>query len=444
MKLNLLFVKDFYRRWWWAYLLGFIIFIGVGIGFSYTKNHSALPLAGSAILGVVLLATDLNFRTNARTLLTLPISVKELSASLWFICVPLSGLFVTIATLIGSLIAAGLGATHPLSPGDLLRLFLLTMAVGAFMLVVLTFLLHRQPENFGENLIAGMAGGAWGLGFSAGIAGPMAIRAKTLWDPISLCILLVGILCAIVAWYRCSVMLRNRTRRMGSTAVSTTPRSTTLPTGGLSGLSWLFARTFGTAAGFSIVMLLVMQVILRILRAPVNGQTVSAMIFLPLFFISILLLQPQLTTLRHWRSLPLTSSHLALLYLGLSLVTILGALSPLTVYVLVGGGFSAPWLSSSLLVFGTGVFCMLLSLIMRHGIKWALFVPLLFIPLFAALPLALYFKEIAWAVTESPLTLLAGLGLMLLAYLWNLRTLRKRSQVYQSNFHLMGRMQMGG
>ncbi|MCD6051746.1 MAG: hypothetical protein K0Q55_3155, partial [Verrucomicrobia bacterium] len=301
-----------------------------------------------------------------------------------------------------------------------------------------------QPENFGENLIAGMAGGAWGLGFSAGIAGPMAIRATRLWDPISFWILLVGILCAIVAWYRCSVMLRNRTRRMGSTAVSTTPRSTTLPAGGLSGLSWLFARTFGTATGFSVVMLLIMQVILRILRAPVNGQTVSSLVFLPLFFISILLLQPQMTALRHWRTLPLTSSHLALLFIGLSLTTIMGASLPLALYVLLGGGFSAPWLSFSTFIFTSGVFCVLLSLIMRYGIKWALFVPLLMVPLFGALPFAVYLKEMVAAVTDSPLPLLAGLGLILLAYLWNLRTLRKRSQVYQSNFHLIGRMQMGG
>lgn len=443
MKPNLLYLQDFYRRWWWAYLLGFIIFAGVGAGFSYSKTHSALPMAGGAFLGAVLLATELNFRTNARTLLTLPMSLQELSASLWFISVPLSSMFITGATAAGTLIAAAAGAKHPLNASELLLFMLLTMAVSAFMLVVLTFLMHRPPENAGEQMIAALSGGAWGLGISAGFSAPMFMKSANLSDPLSLGILLTGMVCAVVSWYRCRTMLRNRAYGMG-TAKPAARASTSLPAGGMNGLSWLFVRTFGTAIGFSVVMQLFMQLILRLMHAPVRGQTVSMLVFFPLFFISIMLLQPQMTALRHWRSLPLTSSQLALLYLGLCLITIGGALTPLALYVLLDGSFSAPWLSFPLLVFGTGLFCLLVSFIMHFGIKWAMFLPMLVIPALVVVPYVMSIKEIPWSLTGSPLTLLAGLLLVWAAYQWNLRTIRKRSRVYQSNFHLLGRMQMGG
>lgn len=444
MRPNILYLKDFYRRWWWAYLIGFIIFAGIGIGFSYFKNHSALPMAGGAFLGAVLLAVELNFRTNARTLLTLPIRLQELSASLWFISVPLSSFFITTATAAGTLIAAAAGARHPLNMSELLLFMLLTMAVSAFMLVVLTFLMHRQPENAGEQIIAALSGGAWGLGISAGFSAPMFMKSANLSDPLSLGILLIGMACAVVSWYRCPTMLRNRAYGMGTAKPAARSSSTNLPAGGMNGVTWLLARTFGNAIGFSIVMQLVMQLVLRLLRAPVTAQTVSMLVFFPLFFISIMLLQPQMTTLRHWRSLPLTSSQLALLYLGLCLVTISGALAPLAVYVLLDGSFSAPWLSFPLLVFGTGVFCLIVSFIMHFGIKWAMFLPMLVIPALVVVPYVMSIKEIPWSLTESPLTLLAGLLLVWAAYLWNLRIIRKRSRVYQSSFHLIGRMQMGG
>ncbi len=444
MKPNLLYLQDFYRRWWWAYLLGFIVFAVLGAGFSISKNHPALPLAGGAFLGAVLLATELNFRTNARTLLTLPIRLKELSASLWFISVPLSSLFITVATAIGVLIATLFGAKHPLNASELLGFFLLTMAVSAFMLVVLTYLVHRPPENAGGQIIAALSGGAWGLGIGAGFSAPMFMKSANLGAPISQGIMLTGMVCAVVGWHRCSSMLRNRAYGMGTAKPATRSSSTNLPAGGMNGLTWLFARTFGNAVGFSIVMQLGMQLVLRLLRAPVMAQTVSMLIFFPLFFISIMLLQPQMTTLRHWRSLPLTSSHLALLYLGLCLVTIGGALAPLAVYVLLDSSFSAPWLSFPLLIFGTGMFCLLVTYIMHFGIKWAMFLPMLVIPALVGISHAMSTDGAPWSLTESPLILLAGLLLVWAAYLWNLRIIRTRSRVYQSNFHLIGRMQMGG
>jgi len=84
------------------------------------------------------------------------------------------------------------------------------------------------------------------------------------------------------------------------------------------------------------------------------------------------------------------------------------------------------------------------SFIMHFGIKWAMFLPMLIFPILAFISYVMSIKDIAWWITESPLTLLAGLLLVWAAYLWNLRTLRTRSRVYQSNFHLIGRMQMGG
>ncbi len=444
MQPNLLLLKDFYRRWWWAYLLGFLLFSVIGAAFSFTKTHSMLPMGGGIFLGALLLAADLNFRTNARTLLTLPVSLNELGVTLWFVGVPLSGLFVALSTALGTLIATLAGATNPLSMPELLRFLVLTTSVNAFMMVVLTFLLHRPPENKAEHWIAGAAGGAWGLGLSASMTGFMFWpKTLQLWDPLSLGVLLIGVICTFVAWYRCPIMLQNRTSRAAATA-SPNKQSTSLPAGGLNGLSSLFVRTFVNAAGFSLAMQFVMQVVLRLLHAPTRPSTVSMIVFMPLFFVCLMLLQPYMSTLRHWRTLPLSSSQLALLYLGLVLTTLGGAIASPIVYLLLTGDFSAPWANLPLLVFGCGMFCLLASLIMHIGAKWAMLMPMIIFPLLATVPEMLRHNVTVLALINSPLTLLAGLGLILLAYWWNLQIIRKRSRVYQSGFHLIGRMQMGG
>jgi hypothetical protein len=444
MQPNTLLLKDFYRRWSWAYLLGFLAFFGVGAGFAVSKNHSMLPLGGGAILSAVLLATDLNFRTNARTLLSLPVRLKEIGLTFWLICVPFSALFVTMATTLGSTIAAILGAKNPLDTGELFRMLYLSGAVNAIMLLTLTYLPHRQPENAAEQVTGGIAGGVWGLGVGASFSAPMFWpKSIPLQQSITITLLLLGAISAVAAWHRCATMLLNRTAPASGTTKKT-ERSYSLPSGGLSGLPWLFLRTLGLSCGFSLVMQVFMHLTFRLLSAPHNSATVPMQILFPMFFISILILLPNMTALRHLRSLPLSAKQLALLFLALPAVSLTGIFLPTPLYALFGMEFSARWSNPNLLVFGIGMFCLFLSLMLNIGVKWGIAGVILVVPAITFFAMMKQVLDISWDIFTSPFTPFLGLGLLLGAYRWNLHAIRHRSKIYLPHFHLVGRNQFGG
>jgi len=444
MQPNTLLLKDFYRRWWWAYLIGFLAFFGVGVGFAVAKNHSILPLGGGAFLSAVLLATDLNFRTNARTLLSLPVRLKEIGRTFWLICVPFSALFVTVATTLGSVIAASLGAKNPLDASELFRMLYLTGAVNAIMLLTLTYLPHQQPENATEQVIGGIAGGVWGLGVGASFSAPMFWPQNIpLQQSITITLLLIGAISAVVTWHRCATMLLNRTVPASGTTKKT-ERSFSLPSGGLNGLPWLFLRTLGLSCGFSLVMQVFMLLTFRLMGASNNSATVPMRILFPIFFISILMLQPNMTALRHLRSLPLSAKQLALLFLALPAVSLTGIFLPTPLYALLDMEFPTHWFNLPLLVFGVGMFCLFLSLMLNVGVKWGIAGVILVVPVITFFAMMKQVLHISWDITTSPFTALLGLGLLLGAYCWNLHAIRHRSKIYLPHFHLVGRNQFGG
>lgn len=443
MPTNSLYVKDFYRRWWWAYLLCFVLFAVIAGALCFDKNRTPLPFGIGVFIGVLLLASELNFRTNARTLMTLPISLKSLCASLWFLTVPYSALFVTAAAATGVTVAKVLGASHVPGAADLVRLLFLTMSMNAFMLVVLTFLLHRQPENPTEQIIAGVSGGAWGLGISCGISVPMLLNhTPGVMEKASIYIIAAGVICGIISWKRCPVMLQNRTRRGDKNAA---PANTIneVPTHALTGFRFLLWRNFKMALGFSILMQVFMLLTLRLMHASSISAIAPMLICFPLFFTSIILHLPYLSMLRGMRSLPVNGSQLAWIFITINLVTLFGALLPIASYPLVGIDLSMFWANLPLLVTGVGCFCLLNSFLMHAGAKWAFFVPIFTMPSLAFLPLLKSKTGFAWDPSADYLLIILGFTLVLAAYAWNLRSITKRSRIYQPHFHMLAKAQMG-
>lgn len=444
MKTNTLLLKDFYRRWWWAYLLGFLTLAGVGAGYAVSKSHTILPIGGGAFLSAVLLSSDLTFRTNARTLLSLPVRLTEIGRTYWLICVLYSALFVTGATALGSMIAALFGAKYGLSASELFRMFYLNGAVNAIMLLTLTYLPHRQPENTTEQLTGGFAGIIWGLGVGASFSAPMFWPKSTqLQQSITITLLLIGIVSAIVAWQRCTVMFVNRAAPAAGTT-SKKASSYSLSAGGLSGVRWLLIRTFGQSICHSLLMQLVLHLTMRLMGAPINSATMPTLILFPVFFISVLMLLPNMTALRHLRSLPLSAKQLALLFLALPAVSIMGIFITTPLYLLFDREFFAYFLKLPLLVFGIGMFCLFLSLMLNIGVKWGMIGVVLVVPVITMLAMLRQVLHISWDITTSPYTAFLGLVLLLAAYCWNLHAIRSCSKIYLPHFHLMGRNQFGG
>jgi len=440
---NALYVKDFYRRWWWAYLLAFILFAIISAALCFDKNRTPMPFGVGVFVGVLLLASELNFRTNARTLMTLPISLKSLCASLWFITIPYSALFVTAAAVTGVNAAKLLGASNVPGADALLRLLLLTMSMNAIMFVVLTFLLHRQPENMAEQFVAGISGGAWGLGISCGISVPMLLnRTPEVMEKVSFSIMVAGVICAIISWHRCPIMLQSRTRR-GEKTTQPLKATADIPTNGSTGFRYMLQRNFKMALSFSLFMQVVMLLIIRLMHAPKNFTFTSTMVIFPLIFISLILHLPYLSLLRFLRSLPISGPRLARLFIYISLVTSAGSLLPITLYPLLGLDISMLRQSLPLLIAGIGCFCLLNSFLLHAGAKWAFFIPIVMMPGLVLIPIMMP-KAIATSdITGNPLLILLGIALLWAAYLWNLRNVTKRSRIYQPNFHMLAKAQMG-
>ncbi|HSH95111.1 MAG TPA: hypothetical protein VK968_13250, partial [Roseimicrobium sp.] len=372
MNINLLILKDFYRRWWWAYLIGILAFAGVGFALGYASNYNVIPLAGGAFLGAVLIAADLNFRTNARTLLSLPVKAQELGRTLWLLSVPFSALILAVTLALGWWLANLCGAPKSFETAVVIRFFLLTMSVNALMTTIFTFMPHRMPDTTAEKVIGQIAGGAWGLVISFGFYTPVFWpKSGKVWDPVSLCILAGGIVAGIISWKRCSTMLRNRTRRTGVSSSSQTARAEArIRPERFNGIAWMFGRTFILSAGTSLLMMLMIQLMLSLMMQSTAQWSSPFMSLFPLLFVLLAQLQPPMSALRHWRSLPITTSNLSLIFIGLVLTTVCGAALTGGVATLFGMHLSLEWLTLPIFVLGLGLFTLSLAFLMYIGIKW--------------------------------------------------------------------------
>lgn len=162
MNLHPLILRDHYRRWWWAHLVGFLWFGALGVAVGFGLDPHKIPLGIGAFLGAVTLAVELNARTNARTLLSFPVRASELGTTWWWIAVPLSALAPAAGLAVGWTVSGLFGSTVPVDVAALLRFLLLTQSVSAFQFTVLCFMPNADTSNPREKILGGFTGAFWG------------------------------------------------------------------------------------------------------------------------------------------------------------------------------------------------------------------------------------------------------------------------------------------
>lgn len=440
MKPNALITVDFYRRWKWAYLLGGLLLSMLAFALTWWHKTDYFPVAFGAMLGAVLLSFDLNMRGAARPLLTLPVSLKEHSATLWWIAIFLPALFVTLCFAIGSSVALLWGKTPAWGPNQWLLFFLLNLSFNGMMYYLLTLMMINPPNNFLEQL-KGMATGAlWGLSISLGLNSQFLFPDG--WQNLGMrviTLLAVGLVCCIWTWNRGGVMLCNRSRKLEKGVSIRPSKNTFSPYGEMTGLPLLFTRIFVQAFIFGFIGLTSMLFMLFFMKgvAPhhANGGKLPGMemtiFFLPI--IGMTLLTPVAGNVRHFRSLPIGVNHLALLYTLLPLITLVGMSIPIAVcFQLLGNLLNLPRLATYSILLA-GLYSLYLSFTLRLGAKHMLWAVAVIFPV-GFLLFTFPQKTDGKTSVLFPICLnVIGLVLIGITYWWNINTLKHGRRTYQAS-----------
>lgn len=442
MKLHPLILRDHYRRWWWAHLVGFLLFGAIGGAVGRGLDPHKIPLGAGAFLGAVTLAVALNALTNARTLLSLPLRASELGTTFWWIAVPLSALAPTAGLAVGWIVSGLFGSSVPVDVAAVLRFLLLTQAVSAFQFTVLCFMPNADTSDPREKILGGFTGAFWGIGLSASCSFTMFWpESRLLWDPLSCGILAMGAVCGLVSWNRRTAFLLHRARKNEGATPTARPMKRLPQASRLDGFAGLYLRTLFRMAGVGLAFSAVVGGIMA--WSGTGNMALMRMGSAWMVMGALTSVMTCLGSLRHWRTLPISAERISWVMIGLLLTGWSGLMLPLiAMHWLVGQTLG--WSESGLLVLAGGLFAVLLAFALRFGMKW--FMLLLWFVLIAPPMLSLVLDRFSEEGGRQPAmvaSVLAGVLLLVIAQAWMTRILRHQSRIFNPGFHQFGRLNTG-
>ncbi|MDH4371983.1 MAG: hypothetical protein QE510_01150 [Verrucomicrobiota bacterium] len=479
MKLQSQILQDHYRRWWWAHLVAFLGFGAIGVAVGFGLDPHKIPLGAGAFLGAVALAVGLNARTNARTLLSLPIRASELGTTLWWIAVPLSALAPAAGLAVGWTVSDLFGSTVPVGVAALLRFLLLTQSVSTFQFTVLCFMPNAYPSDLREKILGWVTGAFWGIGLSASCSFTLFwSESRTVWDPLSCVILAVGATCGLVSWRRRTAFLLKRARKNEGPTQSVRSTVVLPKPSGLDGFAGLYLSMFSVGSALGLVVSGAFWAYMALspdrmaairphvipMRALAGGATVVTkftgdlgrvqvvLIWLMIVF-PFLFVWPSLASLRHWRTLPISAQSMAWVLIGLHLTGSFGCILPMHALMkwLINQSSllaSQPvgWSDLGLLVLEAGLFAMVPAFGLRFGVKsfnpwwFVLLSPLVVVAQSMLSPILDQFFEQGGEQLATVASVLTGVILLFVAQAWMARTLRRQSRIFSPGFHQFGRL----
>ena len=435
MNLHPLILRDHYRRWWWAHLVGFLLFAAIGVAVGHGLDPHWIPLGAGALLGS---AVALTAQTNSRILLSLPVRASELGATLWWIVVPLSGLVPTFGLTVGWTVSGRFGSGVPMDVGVLLWFLLLTQAVSAFQFTVVGFIPNAETHD-PRDKTPGVFTVEFGLsGLISSCFFPLFWSApRALWDPLSCGILTMGVMCGIVSWRRRTAFLLQRSRKNEGPKQSVRSTLALSKPSRLDGFAGLYLRMAGR--GFAIGAF--PAAVILLFRLPDMG---SMQIWVVMgFSAGVPMIMEGLGSLRHWRTLPISAERMSWVMIRLLLTGCCAWLLPLiAMHRLVGQPLG--WSNLGWMVLACGLLAVLFAFALRFGMKWfmlpwtVLFTPLMLHPLILG-----RFIEQGGKQSATAAFVLTGVILLFVAQAWIVRTLRHQSRIFSPGFHQFGRLNTG-
>ena len=475
MKLHPLIFQDHYRRWWWAHLVGFLLFAAIGVAVGFGLDPHKIPLGSGAYLGVVTLVVAFH----ARTLLSLPIRASELGTTLWWIAVPLSALSPTAGLAIGWTVSGLFGSTVLVEVAVLLRFLLLTQSLSAFQFTVLCFIPNSDTSNPREKILLGFTGVFWLIGLIAGSFVSLSwSESHALWDPLSCGILAMGVICGLVSWHRRTAFLLQRARKNEGPTQSVRSTVVLPKPSRLDGFAGLYLAMFsmGAAVGLALSGALwaymasspdrMAAIRPHVVPAHRFGDTVTivmrpgvlaraqATLMCMMIAFPFLSVWSSLASLRHWRTLPISAQSMAWVLIGLHLTGWFGSILPmhaLMKWLSIQSSWPASqpllvWSDLGLLVLEAGLFAMVLAFALRFGVKsftpwwFVLLSPLVGVTHLMLSPILERFFEQGGEPLATVASALTGVILLFVAQAWIVRSLRHQSRIFSPGFHQFGRL----
>ena len=432
MKLHPWILRDHYRRWWWAHLVGFLLFAAIGVAVGFGLDPHKIPLGA----GAVLIAVTLGVAFHARTLLSLPIRASELGTTLWWIGVPLSALAPTAGLAIGWTVSGLFGSTAPVGIAALLRFLLLTQAVSAFQFTVLCFMPNADTSDPREKILGRFTGAFWGIGLSASCSFTLFwSESRALWDPLSSGILAMGVICGLVSWHRRTAFLLQRARKNEGPTQSVRSTVVLPKPSRLDGFAGLYIQTVLRMAGIGFASSAVAGGILAWW-----GKMVSMRIGDFWVGPSAVMIVACLRSLRHWRTLPISVERMSWLMIRLLLTGYCALMLPLIAMQWLA---SQPfvWSDLGLMMLAGGLFAVLFAYALRFGINWLL-LPFLLVSITQPMlsPILGRFIEQGGKQSATAAFVLTGVILLFVAQAWIVRSLRHQSRIFSPGFHQFGRL----
>ena len=436
MKLHPLIFQDHYRRWWWAHLVGFLLFAAIGVAVGFGLDPHKIPLGSGAYLGVVTLVVAFH----ARTLLSLPIRASELGTTLWWIAVPLSALSPTAGLAIGWTVSGLFGSTVLVEVAVLLRFLLLTQSLSAFQFTVLCFIPNSDTSNPREKILLGFTGVFWLIGLIAGSFVSLSwSESHALWDPLSCGILAMGVICGLMSWQRRTAFLLQRARKNEGPTQSVRSTVVLPKPSRLDGFAGLYIQTVLRMAGIGFASSAVAGGIL----AWLGGEMVSMRIGDFWVGPSAVMIVACLRSLRHWRTLPISVERMSWLMIRLLLTGYCALMLPLIAMQWLA---SQPlvWSDLGLMMLAGGLFAVLFAFALRFGINWLL-LPFLLVSITQPMlsPILGRFFEQGGEHPATAASALTGVILLFFAQTWIVRSLRHQSRIFSPGFHQFGRLNTG-
>jgi hypothetical protein len=439
MNLHPLIFRDHYRRWWWAHLVGFLLFAAIGVAVGHGLDPHWIPLGAGALLGS---AVALTAQTNSRILLSLPVRASELGATLWWIVVPLSGLVPTFGLTVGWTVSGRFGSGVPMDVGVFLWFLLLTQAVSAFQFTVVGFIPNAETHD-PRDKTPGVFTVEFGLsGLISSCFFPLFWSApRALWDPLSCGILTMGVICGIVSWRRRTAFLLQRSRKNEGPKQNVRSTLALSKPSRLDGFAGLYLRMAGR--GFAIGAFPAAAVSL-LFRLPDMGSMQIGFPWAVMgFSAGVPMIMEGLGSLRHWRTLPISAERMSWVMIRLLLTGCCAwLLSLIAMHRLVGQPLG--WSNLGWMVLACGLLAVLFAFALRFGMKWfmlpwtVLFTPLMLHPLILG-----RFIEQGGKQSATAAFVLTGVILLFVAQAWIVRSLRHQSRIFSPGFHQFGRLNTG-
>jgi len=401
-------VIDFLRRWWWLYVLGFVLALVNDVFAISPNNHVFAPYFFATILGpVFVLGADL-VRGAAGVHFILPIAKRKIGISYWIVGVCVPTILSSLALVAAILTARIFQLSHPIGWGQLPLTVIASFLIAGSVFLLLTMFNAAPQKGLWNNVLPVAAGGLWGASMFSPIFLKQLLELRP-GDTVTIAALTVlGLLLTIIGWLRAEqiVVLRARKRVATHRSIRESGARPAQMETGISGLPYLFLQSVKFALG--------MAVVLMFFGALFRSLTINSMFVTYTLVICALL--PSLryfTGLRHLRALPVSIDRVAFIILALPLLNFLVCLGVIltTQAVLAPGAFkSGPQLPliAGLASFGN-------SLVVRFGPKslpWVLGIGIMVLFAFTDLLRSL---PVAGLYTIAALLMIAAYGIIRLS-----------------------------